>query len=66
MTKLEKVLIDIEALSKDEFSQLRDWLLERDWEKWDSEVRNDARSGKLEFLEKEALDEGNSGSLTSL
>jgi len=66
MTKLEKVLTDIEALSKDEFAQLRNWFIERDWEKWDKEVQNDARSGKLDFLKKEALDEGNSGSLTSL
>jgi len=66
MTKLEKVLIDIEALSEDEFSQLRDWFIERDWDKWDKELKEDSQRGKLDFLRKEALDEENSGSLTSL
>ena len=55
MTKLEKVLTDIEALTKDEFAQLRNWFIERDWEKWDDEVQNDAKLGKLDFLEKEAF-----------
>ena len=63
MTKLEKVLVDIESLSADEFSQLRDWVIERDWEKWDKEIQEDAEAGKLEFLRKEAREEKNSDSL---
>ncbi|MCF7805707.1 MAG: hypothetical protein K9N46_15980 [Candidatus Marinimicrobia bacterium] len=55
MTKLEQVLVEIESLSVDEFSQLRDWIIERDWEKWDEEIRDDAEKGRLEFLKEEAI-----------
>jgi hypothetical protein len=30
--------------------------LERDWERWDRQIIEDARTGKLDFLFKEALD----------
>lgn len=39
----------IEKLSAEEFVELRDWLLEKDWEAWDRQIEQDA-SGKLEEL----------------
>ena len=33
MTKLEKIISSIESLSNQEFAKLRDWIIERDWEK---------------------------------
>ena len=66
MTKLEQVLVEIESLSADEFSQLREWVLERDWDTWDEEIREDVEHGRLEFLKKEARKEKNSDSLTAL
>lgn len=33
ITKLEKIISSIESLSNQEFATLRDWIIERDWEK---------------------------------
>ena len=44
-------------MPKEDFYKLRDWILERDWEKWDREIEEDSKSGKLDFLIKQALDE---------
>jgi hypothetical protein len=38
---------EIEKLSAEEFVELRNWLLEKDWEAWDRQIEQDA-SGKLE------------------
>lgn len=40
---------EIEKLSPEEFAELRNWLLEKDWEAWDRQIEQDA-SGKLEEL----------------
>ena len=40
----------------EEYRQFRRWFLERDWERWDRQITEDARAGKLDFLVKEALD----------
>lgn len=66
MTKLQKVQVAIESLSSEEFSQLRRWLSERDWEQWDREIERDAVSGKLDFLVEEALSEKSKGQLREL
>ena len=57
MPKVEEILSSIESLSEEDFSRLRKWFYERDWEKWDREIESDAGSGKLDFLVKEALAE---------
>ena len=36
-------------------------MLERDWEKWDREIEEDSKNGKLNFLIKQALDEKRQG-----
>jgi hypothetical protein len=50
MTKVEKIEQAIEQLSKSEFMQLRDWILERDWQSWDAQIERDAGAGKLDEL----------------
>ena len=62
MSKVEEILCSIESLSDEEYSQLREWFSERDWEKWDKQIEADSKSGKLDFLVKEALDEKLKGS----
>ena len=54
MTRLETLEEEIKKLSPTEFGQLRDWLLERDWEQWDQQVERDSASGKLDALFDEA------------
>ena len=55
MTRVEEVEAEIEKLSQGEFAELRDWLLERDWDQWDRQIEADAAAGKLKDLFDKAL-----------
>ena len=57
MKSIEEAIEFIESFPKDDFYKLRNWILERDQEKWDREIEEDSKSGKLDFLIKQALDE---------
>jgi hypothetical protein len=57
MSKVERLQTEIESLPDKEYSKLRKWFSERDWEKWESQIEEDSGAGKLDFLIKEALDE---------
>jgi hypothetical protein len=54
MTRLEMLEDEIMKLSPAEFGQLRDWLLEQDWTRWDEQIERDSESGKLDALFDEA------------
>ena len=54
MTKVEEIENAISSLPEEEFSRLRRWFIERDWQKWDQQIEADAESGKLDFLLREA------------
>ena len=56
MTKVEELEMAITSLPEEDYSRLRRWFLERDWEKWDQEIVADAESGKLDFLLEEAAE----------
>jgi hypothetical protein len=56
MTKIEELEMAITSLPEEDYSQLRRWFLERDWERWDREIEADAESGKLDFLLQEAAE----------
>jgi hypothetical protein len=66
MSKVERIQAKIESLSDEEYSQLRQWFSEKNWEKLDRQVEADSESGKLGFLVKEALDEKSKGTLREL
>ena len=66
MKSIEEAIEFIESLPKEDFYKLRDWILERDWEKWDREIEEDSKSGRLDFLIKQALDEKKQGLLKDL
>jgi len=66
MSKVERIQTEIESLSDEEYSKLREWFSERDWGKWDRQIEEDSGSGKLDFLIKEALDEKSKGNLKEL
>jgi len=42
MSKVEKILCSIESLSEEEYTQLREWFSEKDWEKWDRQIDVDS------------------------
>ena len=63
MISVEEIKSIIEKLSKQEFVELRKWILEKDWEKWDKEIEEDSQKGVLDFLIEEAIEEKHKGKL---
>ena len=53
----------IEKLPAPDLTRLAQWILERDNEKWDRQMAEDAASGKLDFLVKEAKTARKNGTL---
>jgi hypothetical protein len=66
MTKVEEIEQAVDSLSEEEFRTFRDWFLERDWEKWDTQLERDAAEGRLDFLVREAMNEKTQGKLSDL
>jgi hypothetical protein len=56
MTKIEELEMVVSSLPEEEYSQFRQWFIERDWEAWDREIEADAKDGKLDFLIQEAAE----------
>ncbi len=50
MTKLEELERAIDNLPEEEYRRFRRWFMEKDWERWDREIAEDSRVGKLDFL----------------
>jgi len=66
MPKVEDIKQEIEKLSEEEYRQIRNWLLEKDWEKWDEKIEGDSKEGKLNFLIEQARKAKREGRLKSL
>jgi hypothetical protein len=56
----------VDSLTPAEYSRFRRWFLERDWEKWDQEIEEDAAASRLDFLVREAAEARNSRKLRDL
>lgn len=61
MTRVQTLEEEIKKLSAEELAELRDWLLEHDWEQWDRQIEQDAASGKLDKLFAQALEDHQAG-----
>ena len=61
MTRVQVLEAEISKLSPEELAELRDWLLELDWEQWDQQIEQDAASGKLDKLFTQALADHQAG-----
>lgn len=61
MTTLLEIERAIEQLPSDQFSKIRDWIMEKDWQAWDAQIERDSADGKLDFLVDEALRDAKSG-----
>ncbi|MBZ0167873.1 hypothetical protein MELA_01662 [Candidatus Methylomirabilis lanthanidiphila] len=66
MSKVDEIKTEIERLPKEELTELVRWLSEKDWERWDEEIKADSEAGKLDFLVREALDAKDKGTLKDL
>ena len=66
MTTVVEIQRAIEELTESDYAELREWLLERDWEKWDEELEEDVRAGRLDALAANALEAKARGELRDL
>ncbi|WP_309380679.1 hypothetical protein [Cerasicoccus frondis] len=66
MSTIEEIKVAIAGLPESQFVELRRWLSEKDWDKWDAHLAEDSDSGKLDFLIDEARAEADQGSLKDL
>jgi hypothetical protein len=66
MSKVEQIEAEILKLSPQELSQLADWVLDLDEQRWDEQIEQDIVAGKLDFLAQEALAEFEAGNCRTL
>lgn len=66
MSRVDEIQAEIESLSEEEYTRLRQWFSKKEWEEWDRQIEKDSESGALDFLIKEALDEKARGKLKDL
>lgn len=50
--QIEKAILN---LSETDFTKLRNWLLDLDYQQWDQQLEQDINEGKLDTLAQEAL-----------
>ncbi|MFQ5685637.1 MAG: hypothetical protein ACE5GV_03155 [Candidatus Scalindua sp.] len=44
MSKVNKSKVAIDALPKEDYTQLRQWFFEKDWQKWDRQIETDSEA----------------------
>jgi hypothetical protein len=66
MSSVEQIEAAILKLSPQELTQLADWVLDLDEQRWDEQLEKDIEAGKLDFLAQEALAEFEAGNCWAL
>jgi hypothetical protein len=66
MTTVPELQEAILGLSETDYSRLRRWLLDQDWELWEREFDEDVKAGKFDALASEALEAKAMGNLKDL
>jgi hypothetical protein len=66
MFTVDEIKSAISELREPDYSELRNWFADLDWEAWDRQIAKDSDSGKLDFLVDEILQEKRQGKLKSL
>jgi len=66
MTKVHELERGVAALPESDYAEFRWWFLNCDWEKWDGELEEDAKTGRLDFLDHEAAEAKKQGTLRDL
>ena len=51
------------TLNENDYKELMQWMNKLDWERWNAQIEADSKSGKLDFLEAEALEAKRDGTL---
>lgn len=63
MTTISEIQQAILTLDDNDYLELMRWMSKLDWERWDAQIEADSESGKLDFLEAEALAAKREGAL---
>ena len=66
MTTVVEIQRAIEELTESDYAELREWLLERDWDEWDREIEADSKAGRLNFLDDRLAEAKRQGTLKDL
>lgn len=66
MGKVEKIEQQIQDLSPEEMTELREWFAAFDADEWDRQFEADVRAGKLDALAEQALKAHAAGKSTKL
>ena len=66
MMTLNEIEAAVSQLPSKELARFRQWLAEFDAERWDQQLEQDVRAGKLDKLADKALDQHRSGRCTPL
>jgi hypothetical protein len=66
MGKVEKIEVEVRALSSEELAAFRKWFREFDADAWDCEIEADALAGKLDALSDRALSDHRAGKTSPL
>ncbi|MGO9531951.1 MAG: hypothetical protein ACLP3B_12345 [Syntrophobacteraceae bacterium] len=61
MTRIQKLEQEIRKLAPSELSAFRKWFQDHDSDQWDSQIEEDALSGKLDRLAQKALADHKAG-----
>jgi hypothetical protein len=66
MSRVEQVESQIQGMSLEELRQFREWFAQFDAERWERQMEEDARAGKLDALASQALRDHRNGLSTKL
>ena len=65
MKTVAEITQAIKSLPEAEFSDLMKWVWDHDWERWDRQLQEDIKAGKLEFLKERILEARKQGTLAN-
>ena len=66
MTSISDIQASIRGLPAKDYAELRSWMSEMDWNRWDDQIEADSESGSLDFLVDEADTSTAQGTLSAL
>ena len=66
MSTIEYIEDEIRKLAPEELAELRDWFLEFDAQRWDEEIEQDVKSGRLDRIAEGSLQAWRNGKATKL
>ncbi len=60
VAEIKQAILDLPVA---EYAELMEWLDESEWDKWDRQIEEDAKAGRLDFLKERALEAKRNGTL---